>query len=113
MRIAGWPSTLHLDVGDDAFIRSVNLTGSSSNRQFASAVSLLNPANMPVGLFSELIAEHVGMGEVLRNSSKGSFRQILTIEQPDKHHMRRTYQVSLEGQPAILITETFTLAYFG
>ena len=105
-------SHLHLEAGDPAFIRRVELLGSESGRRYASAISLLNPATLDTKLFHELIDENVGMGEVLRNSARGSYREVLDIRRESEDSVTRTYAVILATRPAILISERFYLASF-
>ncbi len=102
---------LRLEAGDEAFQRQVDLTGASTSAAYASAISILNPAALPDELFSALIQENVGMGEVLRNSARGSYREVLDIR-IEGAKVERTYLVYLDGRPAILITEDFNSAVF-
>lgn len=103
---------LRLCQGDTAFIRQVELIGASSQRHYASATSLLNPGMLDRNLFHELIDENVGMGEVLRNSARGSYREVLDIRKESDDSVTRTYAVILSKQPAILITERFLIGSF-
>lgn len=103
---------LHLKTGDEAFYRRVVLTGAESHRTYANALSLLNPAALKPELFDPLIEETVGMGEVLRNSARGSYREVLDVRAINKFEISRTYTVILDGHPAILITETFDRRWF-
>lgn len=104
--------TLGLNVGDNAFYRCVDLVGAETERCYASAVSVLNPTRIHDQLFDELIDEQVGMGEVLRNSARGSYREVLDIRRTMEDEMSRTYAVFVEGYPAILITEGFNEEVF-
>ena len=103
---------LGLRPSDEVFYRAVKLYGASSGNQYASAVSLINPNGLNPGLFEQLIDENVGMGEVLRNSARGSYREVLDIRASSSEQVQRTYLVYLEGQPAILITERFNTDCF-
>ena len=103
---------LGLLVGDNAFFRQVDLIGGSSRHTYAQATSVLNPAALPPALFAALIKEDVGMGEVLRNSSRGSYREILDIRVVDEERIARTYTVTLDKRPAIIITEVFNSRWF-
>lgn len=96
----------------EVFIRQVQLLGSVSGKCYAIATSLINPAHLPSDLFEALIDENVGMGEVLRNSARGSYREVLHICQVSEGIMRRTYAVFLQQRPAILITEDFNTGLF-
>lgn len=104
-------SVLKMDSGEEAFQRQVELSGSNSGTLYATATSILNPAAMPDRLFDALIRKDVGMGEVLRNSARGSYREILSIDCSGNEAIR-TYLVYLDGRPAILITETFFVSAF-
>lgn len=103
---------LGLAKGDEAFFRKVELTGSKTGHTFAEATSVLNPAALKPALFEALIKEDVGMGDVLRNSARGSYREILDVRALDDTRMARTYTVVLDSQPAILITEVFNTRWF-
>jgi chorismate-pyruvate lyase len=98
--------------GDDAFFRQVELTGNKTGHTYAQATSVLNPAALKPELFAALIKEDVGMGDVLRNSARGSYREILDVRAVDDARMARTYTVVLDSKPAILITEVFNTRWF-
>jgi chorismate-pyruvate lyase len=103
---------LGLKLQDTAYYRRVMLTGQASHRTYAEALSLLNPARIHPDLFGQLIDERVGMGEVLRNSARGSFREVLDISRVSDSEVKRTYAVFVEQHPAILITECFQISAF-
>lgn len=98
---------LGLLAGQQAFFRRVVLLGAETGVAYAEAQSLINPGRLPDVLFNELISEHLGMGEVLRNSARGSYREVMDIRDESDQIMRRTYGVFLAQQPGILITEDF------
>ena len=79
---------------------------------YAQASSVLNPSALKPELFAALIKEDVGMGDVLRNSARGSYREILDVRALDDERMARTYTVVLDSNPAILITEVFNTRWF-
>ena len=103
---------LGLVKGDEAFFRQVELTGKKSGHTYAQASSVLNPSALKPELFAALIKEDVGMGDVLRNSARGSYREILDVRALDDERMARTYTVVLDSNPAILITEVFNTRWF-
>lgn len=103
---------LGLEKDDTAFVRKVNLIGRTTNKRYASAESLLNPALIGTDLFRALTDEGVGMGDVLRNNARGSFREIINIQDASTETAQRTYAVYLDRHPSILITETFTINNF-
>lgn len=105
-------SILGLKLHDTAFYRRVVLKGEDRGGIYADAVSLLNPARIHPDLFAQLIDERVGMGEVLRNSARGSFREVLDITRVSEDAVKRTYAVFVEQHPAILITECFQVSAF-
>lgn len=103
---------LQMNAGESVFWRGVTLAGEETGRQYATAFSLLNPANIQPRLFQDLISDNVGMGEVLRNSRRGSYRRVLRVFRDEDRNVSRTYMVYLEGLPTILITETFDVSCF-
>ena len=105
-------SFLELKKDATAFVRKVNLIGRTTNKRYASAESLLNPALIRTDLFRALTDEGVGMGEVLRNNDRGSFREIINIQDASTEIAQRTYAVYLDRHPSILITETFIIDNF-
>lgn len=116
------PLTLPMDVpsldmreGDLCFFRQVELYGEQSGRCFAAATSILNKQAIGEQLFEELVDEHMGIGVILRNSARGSFREVLQLKPGglmSDFDVHRTYRVSLNGAAAILITEEFPVAVF-
>ena len=105
-------SFLGLAKDDTAFVRKVNLIGRTTNKEYASAESLLNPALIGTDLFRALTDEGVGMGDVLRNNARGSFREIINIQDASTEIAQRTYAVYLDRHPSILITEAFIIDSF-
>ena len=103
---------LELEKDATAFVRKVNLIGRTTNKEYASAESLLNPALIGTDLFRALTDEGVGMGEVLRNNARGSYREIINIDDTLTKIAERTYAVYLDGRPSILITEAFIIDNF-
>lgn len=101
--------------GDICFFRQVELLGEKTGRCYAAATSMLNPRAIGKRLFEELVDEHVGIGVILRNSARGSFREVLQLQTGglmSQFDVHRTYRVSLNGAAAILITEEFPLEVF-
>ena len=70
------------------------------------------PALIRTDLFRALTDEDVGMGEVLRNNARGSYREIINIEDASSKIAERTYAVYLDRRPCILITEAFIIDNF-
>jgi chorismate-pyruvate lyase len=73
---------------------------------------VLDPAVLKPELFAALIKEDAGMGDVLRNSVRGAYREILDVRAADDARMARTYAVVLDSNPGILITEVFNTRWF-
>ena len=108
-------SALEMNQGDECYFRQVQLMGESSNTIYASATSILNKHAIGQALFDELVDEHVGIGVILRNSAKGSFREVLSLRKGGlltNYDLNRTYRVSLNTKPALLITEEFPLEVY-
>ena len=103
---------LKLAEGDTAFFRQVDLVGSRTGKTYAQASSIINPVSIKPLLFSALIKEDAGMGDVLRNSARGSYREILDIRALDHEKIARSYTVALDLVPSILITEVFNSRLF-
>lgn len=105
-------SVLGMKKGDTSYFRRVKLLGEDTGRCYAEATSLLNKNAIGDTLFEQLVDEHVGIGVILRNSAKGSFREVLQIKRASLFagfDVYRTYRVSLGGVPAILINEEFPI----
>lgn len=106
---------LELASGKQAFFRQVELRGEDSKRCYVSAFSILKEGALSSTLWERLRNREVGMGVVLRNASQGSFRRVLHIDtgnlvdRHDPSHVHRTYSVTIDDNPAILITEIFSL----
>ena len=104
---------INASVGTEIFYRHVDLIGSNTGEKYVSAWSILNGTVMDRGLFHRLIDKEVGMGEVLRNAARGSFREVLDMQRDHSTDtVSRTYAVFLEATPCILITETFLISRF-
>ncbi len=105
-------AALDMVAADTCYFRRVKLLGEETGRCYAEATSLLNKKAIGDVLFDQLVDEHVGIGVILRNSAKGSFREVLSLARGRllaEFDVYRTYRVSLNGVPAILISEEFPL----
>ena len=104
---------IHVTTGDEIFHRCVDLVGAESNLVYVTAWSILNGTIMDSELFHKLIGKEVGMGEVLRNAARGSYREVLHIERDlSTNVVTRNYVVFLNAAPCILINETFPIDRF-
>lgn len=108
-------AALDMRAGDLCYFRQVELLGEKSGTCYAAATSMLNKRAIGDRLFAELVDEHVGIGVILRNSARGSFREVLQLKTGglmSSFDVHRTYRVSLNGVSAILITEEFPKEVF-
>jgi len=115
MRLSSAIPALDMQIGDDCYFRQVDLLGETSKTCYASATSILNKRAIGDRLFEQLVDEHVGIGVILRNSARGSFREVLRVSAGGLmtgFDVHRSYRVSLNGIPAILITEEFPVSVF-
>ena len=92
--------------------RNVELVGGKSNDLYAKAQSIIRLQHLPADIRESLIAENMGIGELLRESGLETYRQLIDIGQKDKHQIYRTYQIIIEHIPAITVTEYFPLAQY-
>ncbi|MFP6806619.1 MAG: chorismate pyruvate-lyase family protein [Pseudomonadales bacterium] len=108
-------AALGVNIDDECFFREVELLGASTGHTYAHATSILNKNAINKDLFDQLVNEHVGIGVILRNVARGSFREVLDVSSGNvmvQSDLSRTYRVSINAVPAILITEEFDKATF-
>jgi len=101
--------------GETCLYREVELMGAETGNLYVHASSVVNKNVIQMPVFERLVDEHEGIGVVLRNVAKGSFREVLELGLGGimiDAGMHRTYRVSLNATPAILITEEFPLAVY-
>ncbi|MFT7686830.1 MAG: chorismate-pyruvate lyase [Candidatus Azotimanducaceae bacterium] len=106
---------LEVSKNEDCFFREVELKGAKSGLCYGHASSILNKNAIDADLFEQLVSEDVGIGVILRNLARGSYREVLALGAGNvmaKSDLRRTYSVSINALPAILITEEFQRAVF-
>lgn len=105
---------LGLGAGDRAFVREVDLIGVESGTRFANARAIVNPDQVADALLNDLVEGKEGIGVILNNRARGSFRDVLQIDdRPDNEgRISRIYRVLLETKPAILLRESFILSAF-
>ena len=99
----------------DCFFREVELIGAKSGLCYGHASSILNKNAIDADLFEQLVSENVGIGVILRNLARGSHREVLALGGGNimtSSDVSRTYSVSINALPAILITEEFTRAVY-
>jgi len=109
---------LDCNAGDTVLVRNVHLRGEKSQRIFAYANSYLVVDDLPTEVSDALLADKIGIGELLREMGLETYREILDLghsnsemtelEQP-KNCIYRTYVIQLNTRPSIQITEYFPL----
>ncbi|RYZ03274.1 MAG: DUF98 domain-containing protein [Myxococcales bacterium] len=115
----GW---LDVKVGDEVIGRRVDLQG-SGKKIYAKAYSIIRSSLIPAALLVQLLAGRLGIGELLRSCGLETFRELLEIGTTTEENelepgdaargaVYRTYRITMNGKPAILVTEHFMLATF-
>ncbi|HEX4975313.1 MAG TPA: chorismate pyruvate-lyase family protein [Pseudomonadales bacterium] len=92
--------------------RSVELLGQQSGRCYTEAHSLIRLHVLPEEIRLQLQSGQIGIGELLREKQLESYRQLVDLGQYDKGRIFRTYQIIINHQPALLVTEIFPLACY-
>jgi len=113
---------LVIEQGEEVLYREVILRGRQSDCVYASAYSLIRKAAVGQSLYQALVEERVGIGTLLRNTAKGSYREILKLRVgglgddleigAGELMVNRTYCVYLDSAPGILITEVFPVSRY-
>jgi chorismate-pyruvate lyase len=104
---------LNRKAGSTLISRRVELRGKTSCRIYASAESLICDERLPVKLKTELNAQRLGVGELLRECGLETYREILGVGQSERgDSVWRTYRIVMEHHPFIQITEHFPLAEY-
>jgi len=110
---------VQVDPGDRVLIRRARLSGVDSGRVYASAFSVIRTQLIPETFRQRLIDREIGIGVLIRDSGLESYREVLEvgIEPADgsakgiatesSELIFRTYRIIIDGQPVILITESF------
>jgi chorismate--pyruvate lyase len=117
---------LGVEGGHRLLARSTVLRGRTSGQPFLYAESLLVPSRLPAGFCGHLRTSSDPIGRILsgygieftRSPLPDSERQHATVfagfPRPDQHLLARTYQITINREPAMVISEWFlpTLARF-
>ena len=106
---------LGVNIGRSVLFREVELVGGTTGVCYVHACSVINESAINVSVFEQLVDEHEGIGVVLRNVAKGSFREVLDVSRlavMANGDLSRTYRVSMSSIPAILITEEFPMQVY-
>lgn len=110
-----------VDPGDRVLIRQARLNGVDSGTVYATAFSVIRTQLIPEVFRQRLIDREIGIGVLIRDSGLESYREVLEVgiepaetgrdglaaEQSDS--VFRTYRIIIDGEPVILITESFPL----
>ncbi len=102
-----------LGEGDSALVRRVQLRGLNTSTVYVEAESIVRFDLLPEGFQSDLKAQKLGIGELLRDCGLETYREILEVGFDDKaQEVWRTYRIVMEHRPFIQITEHFPLAVY-
>jgi chorismate-pyruvate lyase len=112
---------IQVDQGNRVLIRRARLSGADSGIVFATAFSVIRTQLIPETFRQRLIDREIGIGVLIRDSGMESYREVLEVgiepagERGDEvlpvrsDLVFRTYRIIIDGQPVILITESFPL----
>ncbi|MCG6860292.1 MAG: chorismate pyruvate-lyase family protein [Chromatiaceae bacterium] len=115
---------IRIKIGDRVLIRRARLSGMDSGDAYATAFSVIRTELIPDGFRQRLIDREIGIGVLIRDSGMESYREVLEvgIEPPSGRDdlealekselIFRTYRIIIDGEPVILITESFPLALY-
>jgi chorismate-pyruvate lyase len=114
---------IRIDRGDRVLIRRARLRGADSGIVYATAFSVIRTQLIPKTFRQRLIDREIGIGALIRDSGMESYREVLEVGiEPAKTDdeaapepsdlVSRTYRIIIDGQPVILITESFPLALY-
>ncbi len=106
-----------VDPGDQVMVREALLRGTDSNKEYARAFSVIRSELIPSSFRERLINREIGIGVLIRDSGLESFREVMEVGvEPapvdGDRALFRTYRIIIDGQPVILISETFPLALY-
>lgn len=115
---------IRIEAGDRVLIRRARLSGVDSGSTYATAFSVIRTGLIPETFRRRLIDREIGIGVLIRDSGLESYREVLEvgIEPADgssgdsaparSELVFRTYRIIIDGQPVILITESFPLELY-
>lgn len=115
-----------LDVrgGEQVLARYVQLLGERSRRTFANAFSIIRLELIPAELRARLLDGSLGIGELIRSCGLETYRELMEIGMTDDFSLGgescgveeecvyRTYRITMNHRPAMLVTECFQIALF-
>lgn len=112
---------IRINPGDRVLIRRARLRGADSGMVYATAFSVIRTQLIPQTFRQRLIDREIGIGVLIRDSGMESYREVLEVgieplgasaqgqEPVHSDLVFRTYRILIDGQPVILITESFPL----
>jgi chorismate-pyruvate lyase len=114
---------IQVRAGDRVLIRRARLAGRDSGRNYVDAFSVIRTELIPATFRQRLIDREIGIGVLIRDSGLESYREVLEVgvegggggPAPSAlggQTVFRTYRIIIEGEPVILITESFPLALY-
>lgn len=107
---------LGVERGDPCLIRDAQLRGTDSGRCFAEAFSLIRTQLIPPDFRQRLIDREIGIGVLIRDSGLESYREVLDVgldrTADGEAAVFRTYRITIDHRPVILITEYFPVALY-
>lgn len=115
---------LHVKQGEQVLARYVQLHGQHSDRIFANAFSIIRLELIPSDLRTKLLDGSLGIGELLRSCGLETYRELMELGETSDFSLGgeygnaseacvyRTYRITLNHQPTMLVTECFPIALF-
>ena len=98
--------SINSSLGREMITRDVYLQGDKTQRIYAYAHSFIFPDALPTSICSDLEQDKVGIGEVLRECSLETYRELIRIGkevQEGETLITRTYRIVMGGIPCIEI----------
>jgi chorismate-pyruvate lyase len=90
--------------------RKARIVGARSGAVYLTAVSTLVLDRVPAGVLAALDGAPRGLGQALIESEVESRRELLWVAREPSGELTRAYRIVIDGQAAIGVRETFTLA---
>ncbi len=104
---------LGLKSGASVLSRQVQLRGTKSETIYVKADSIIRFNLLSPHFQSDLKAQKLGVGELLRDCGLETYREILNVGCDEgAQEVWRTYRIVMDHRPFIQITEHFPLAIF-
>jgi chorismate-pyruvate lyase len=115
---------IEIDAGDRVLIRRALLRGVDSGVKYATAFSVIRTQLIPETFRQRLVDREIGIGVLIRDSGMESYREVLevgiepaegdgeTVASRGSELVFRTYRITIDGRPVILITESFPLSLY-